>query len=157
MLYDLRYAVRTLRRNPTFTVVAVLTLALGIGANTAIFSVVDGVLLRTVPFDEMDRLVMVWQTDRDSGTTREPASVPDFLDYQERSRQVASFGALMGAQLNGATPDGAPIRLTGLAVTDGLLPLLGVEPIIGRPFAANDTMPGMIPPLLPPPRCPQLI
>ena len=142
MLHDLRYAVRTLRRNPTFTVVAVLTLALGIGANTAIFSVVDGVLLRTVPFDEMDRLVMVWQTDRDSGTTREPASVPDFLDFQERSRQIASFGALMGTQVSGATRDGAPIRLTALAVTDGLLPVLGVEPIVGRRFTAEEASPG---------------
>ena len=70
-----------LGRSPGFTAVAVVTMALGIGANTAIFSVVDGVLLRAAPFKDLDRLAMVWETDRHSGTTREPASVPDFLDY----------------------------------------------------------------------------
>src|SRR5262245_54845521 len=83
---DLRFGLRTLARNPGFTLVAVLTLALGIGANTAIFSVVDGVLLRPVPLHNAGRLMMVWETDRDSGTTREPSSVPDYLDFQERNR-----------------------------------------------------------------------
>ncbi|MGH7529912.1 MAG: ABC transporter permease, partial [Gemmatimonadales bacterium] len=82
---DLRYALRQLRASPGFTLAAVLTLALGIGANTAIFSVVDGVLLRPAPFEDMDRLVMVWETDRKSGTLHEPASVPDYLDFQRRS------------------------------------------------------------------------
>jgi hypothetical protein len=81
-IQDLRYAVRALRSSPGFTLAAVLTLALGIGANAAIFSVVDGVLLRPAPFPDIDRLVMVWETDRKSGTTREPASVPDFQDFQ---------------------------------------------------------------------------
>ena len=68
--------------------------------------------------------------------------MPDFLDFQERSRQIASFGALMGTQVSGATRDGAPIRLTALAVTDGLLPVLGVEPIVGRRFTAEEASPG---------------
>ena len=86
MLADLRHALRGLAARPGFTVVAVLTLALAIGATTAIFSVVDGVLLRATPVVELDRLVMVWETDRHTGTTREPASVPDFLDFQRDSR-----------------------------------------------------------------------
>ena len=76
-----------LARSPGFASAAILTLALGIGANTAIFSVVDGVLLRPAPVHDLDRLVMVWETDRNSGTTREPASVPDFLDYRSAGRQ----------------------------------------------------------------------
>ncbi len=86
MLSDLRYAVRSFLKNPAFSVACILTLALGIGANTAIFSVVDAVLLRKAPFTDINRLVMVWETDRNTGTTREPASLPDYLDIKERAR-----------------------------------------------------------------------
>ena len=140
--HDLRFAIRLLVRQPAFTVVAVLVLALGIGAAAAVLSVVDGVLLRPVPFEAMHRLVMVWETDRDSGTVREPASVPDFLDFEERSRQVDAFGALMGTQVTAATERGAPVRRTALAVTAGLLPLLGVEPVLGRSFTRDEALIG---------------
>ncbi len=142
MIHDLRYAVRTLLRTPTFTLVVVLTLALGIGASTAIFSVVDAVLLRPVPFEAMDRLLMVWETDRNSGTTREPSSVPDFLDFQERSQQIETLAALMGAQVNAATDEGEPVRLTALAVSHELLPVLGVGTVLGRTFTPEEDRPG---------------
>ncbi len=140
--HDLRFALRLLVRQRAFTLVAVLVLALGIGAATAVLSVVDGVLLRPVPFEAMHRLVMVWETDRDSGTVREPASVPDFLDFEERSRQVEAFGALTGTQVTAATERGAPVRRTALAVTAGLLPLLGVEPVLGRSFTSDEARSG---------------
>ena len=78
---DLRYALRLLAGNPSFAVVALLTMALGIGANTAIFSVIDTVLLRPAPVEDIDALAVVWETDRNTSTTREPASLPDYLDY----------------------------------------------------------------------------
>ena len=140
--HDLRFALRLLVRQRAFTLVAVLVLALGIGAAAAVLSVVDGVLLRPVPFEAMHRLVMVWETDRDSGTVREPASVPDFLDFEERSRQVEAFGALTGTQVTAATERGAPVRRTALAVTAGLLPLLGVEPVLGRSFTSDEARSG---------------
>ncbi len=89
-----RYAFRQFRRNPGFTVVVVLVLALGIGANTAIFSVLDALLLRRAPLAAFDRLVMLWETDRQTGTTREPASLPDFLDVRERARKVDRIGVM---------------------------------------------------------------
>ena len=91
-LQDLRFAIRTLLRSPGFSIAAIITLGLGIGANTAIFSVVDGVLLRPTPFQDIDRLALVWETDRASGTSREPASVPDFLDFQQRSARFKHNG-----------------------------------------------------------------
>ena len=78
---DFRFAFRQLASAPAFTAVALLTLALGIGANTAIFSVIDHVLLRATPLRDVDRLAVFWETDRNTGTTREPASLPDYLDY----------------------------------------------------------------------------
>ena len=79
---DLRYAARLLAGNPGFTAVALLTLALGVGANTAIFSVIDTVLLRGAPVRDIDQLAVIWETDRNTGTRREPASLPDVLDYR---------------------------------------------------------------------------
>ena len=98
MLHDLRLAVRQLAKSPGFTAAAILTLALGIGANTAIFSVVNGVLLRPAPLADLDRLVMVWETDGNSGTTREPGSVPDFLDYKARSTTLAALAGVARAR-----------------------------------------------------------
>ena len=139
---DVRYATRTLRQHPGFAATVIVTLALGIGATTAIFSVIDAVLLRATPFADMDRLLMIWETDRDGGTVREPASFPDFLDFRERSQHVVESAALMGAEVNATTGDGTPLRLTGLAVTHDLLPLLGLQPILGRTFIATEDRPG---------------
>jgi predicted permease len=138
MLADLRLGVRSLARNPGFAAAAVITLALGIGANTAIFSVVNAVLLRPAPFHELERIVMVWETDRNSSTTREPASVPDYLDYRSRSSSVESLSALMAAQVNLAAPDGEPIRIAALRVSRELLPMLGIGPVAGRGFSAAE-------------------
>jgi predicted permease len=142
MLADLRYATRAFLKNPAFTIVCVLTLALGIGANTAIFSVVDTVLLRRAPFSQIDRLVMIWETDRNTGTTREPASVPDYRDIQARARSFAQAGALMADEMNLAPHWGEPRRVPVLRVSYDLLPMLGVEPLIGRAFSAVEDTPG---------------
>jgi len=135
---DLRYAARLLSRNPGFAAAAILTLTLGIGMTTAIFSVVDAVLLRPVPFPDPDRLVTVWETDRDSGTSHEPGSWPDFVDFQQRSRRLDRLAALIADEAT-LTADGAePARLAGLSVTRDFLPLMGVSPLVGRAFTAED-------------------
>ena len=135
---DLRHALRGLAARPGFTVVAVLTLALAIGATTAIFSVVDGVLLRATPVVDLDRLVMVWETDRHTGTTREPASVPDFLDFQRDSRTMAAIEGVIGTEVNFAPAQGEPVRLAALVASRGLLPMLGIAPIAGRTFSVEE-------------------
>ncbi|HJR33363.1 MAG TPA: ABC transporter permease [Gemmatimonadales bacterium] len=139
---DLRQAFRSLRRTPGFTAVAVLTLGLGIGANTAIFSVVDGVLLRPAPFQEMDRLVMVWQTDRKSGTLREPASLPDYFDLQRESRRLDRLAGFVPAEITLTPDDGEPSRVATLLMTHGLLPMLGITPLAGRGFTPEEDRPG---------------
>lgn len=135
---DVRYAVRLLRRTPGFTMAALLTLALGIGMTTAIFSVVEAVLLRPVPFPEPDRLVMMWETDGNSGTTREPASFPDFFDYRQRSRQFDRVGAFASLDLNLTSDEGEPQRVAALGATPELLDLLGVATVAGRSFTPEE-------------------
>ncbi len=142
MLHDIRDGFRSLRANPGFAIVALLTLALGIGMTTAIFSVVDAVLLRPVPFHDMDRLVMVWETDRASGTTHEPASLPDFLDFKERSRSVADFAAFIAGEANLNLDNSDPSRVATLNVTERFLPMLGITPAVGRVFTADEDKPG---------------
>jgi len=142
LIQDLRYAVRTLARSPGFTLVAVLTLALGIGANTAIFSVVDGVLLRPAPLEHLGRTFAVWETDRNSGTTREPSSVPDYFDFQQRSRSFERLSAFTPAEVSLTPERGDPSRLATLAVTYDFLPLLGVQPLLGRLFTRDEDQPG---------------
>jgi putative ABC transport system permease protein len=135
---DVRYAIRGLRRNPGFACVAVLTLALGIGVNTAIFSVVDQVLLRPTDVTAFDRVVMVWETDRKTGTIREPASVPDYLDFSSRSRSLAPLAAFIPADVNLSVPGGEPLRLAGLAVSHNFLPMMGARPVAGRLFTPEE-------------------
>lgn len=135
---DLRFAVRQLRAQPGFAVAAILSLGLGVGLNAAVFSVVDGVLLRRSPVAGLDRVMMVWETDRTSGTTREPASLPDYLDFRDRTRTFQSLAAVMAAEANLTPPAGDPVRLASLQVTSSFLPLAGIEPRMGRSFTTAD-------------------
>src|SRR5262245_59339553 len=138
---DVRYADRLLRRTPAFTVAAVATLALGIGITVAIFNVIDTVLLRPTPYPDMARLVMLWETDRASGTAHEPGSFPDFLDFKARSHSMDRIGALMpiAGYLQPSTGD--PLRITALAVTPEIPEILGVRAIHGRAMSAADDQP----------------
>jgi putative ABC transport system permease protein len=138
MVGDFRFALRLLRKHPGFTVAAVLTLALGIGANTAIYSVINAVLLRPAPVEALDRLVMVWETDRVTGTTREPASVPDYLDFLTRVRTLAGLSALAAGEANLNPSSGDPERLLTLSVSHDMLPLLGIKPVAGRGFSEEE-------------------
>ncbi|MDB4951673.1 MAG: hypothetical protein JWM27_4322 [Gemmatimonadetes bacterium] len=144
-LSDLRYALRLLRRNPLYTAVIVVTLALGIGANTAVFSVVDAVLLGPSPFKDPDRLVMLWETDRSSDTHHEPASWPDIVDFRQRSRTVADIGAVTGTEATLAVSGKDPERLAAVGVTPNLPSLLGIRPVLGRLFAPGEGAAGGAP------------
>jgi putative ABC transport system permease protein len=139
---DLRYSARLLARNPGFAAAAILTLTLGIGMTTAIFSVVDAVLLRPVPFPEPERLLVVWETDRDTGTTHEPASWPDFVDFEQRSRTVDQFAAFVAAEASLTPERGEPARIATVQTSAEFLPMLGVRPLVGRLFTAEEARRG---------------
>jgi predicted permease len=136
-LRDVRYAARRLLRTPGFTTATVLTLALGIGANTAIFTIVNSVLLKALPYHEPERLVGLWQTAPGVDIVDLTASVADYLTYREESRTIADV-ALWNT--NTATVDGRgeTERVDGMVATFRLLPLLGVKPILGRDFVEKD-------------------
>ena len=142
---DLRYAVRSLRSAPGFTATALLTLALGIGANTAIFSVVRGVLLEPLPFRDAERIVRIWHAHPANGIERGAMSEPDFLDMRAESALVESMGGywymdgLSGLDLTG---DGDPERLSIALVTDGFFETLGTPARVGRTLVADDQIEG---------------
>jgi predicted permease len=138
---DLRYAFRSFRKTPLLTAILILTLALGIGANTAIFSVIDAVLLRPTPFRNLDRLAMVWETDRNTGTTREPASFPDYLDFKSRTRTFEQLAAIAAGEVNLTPEHGDPVRLPVLSVSAEALPMLGLRPVAGRTFTLEEDRP----------------
>ena len=142
LLRDLRYAVRMLAKRPAFTVVAVLALALGIGANTAIFSVVNGVLLRPLPYKEPDRLLMVWEdhTAR-GGPSTEWTSPPNFADWRDQNNVFDRMAALQ-AWLPTLTGVGEPEQIPGAAVSHDMFQVLGVEPALGRGFRAEEDRAG---------------
>lgn len=142
LLADLRYALRALRKTPAFTIIALLMLALGIGANTAIFSVLSAVLLEPLPFHEPGRLVMVWETDTANGTTREAASVPDYFDFRARNHVFVEMAGISAIQVNLTRQDGEPERASAASVSSELFGLLGVQPILGRAFRPEEARPG---------------
>jgi predicted permease len=142
---DLRYAARALRRAPGFATIALLTLALGIGANTAVFSVVRGVLLTELPFGATDRTVRIWHANHQTSTERGAVSEPDFLDWRAQSRVAESMGGFFFAEgLSGVdlTGDGNPERLSAALVTDGFFETLQARPLIGRALTRDDQLEG---------------
>jgi putative ABC transport system permease protein len=141
-LRDLQLALRQLRLTPGFTFAVVVTLAIGIGATTAIFTVFDGLLLRPAPFPDADRLVVLWETDRASGTTREPASWPDLLDFRQRAETVTEVAAVAGAERNFLPRDGDPVRLSAMGTTPNYFDLVGITPLLGRSFQEAEGVPG---------------
>jgi predicted permease len=132
---DLRYGARMLMKNPGFTLTAVLTLALGIGANTTIFSVINGVFLNPLAYHEPDRLVMIWE--KMTRTSQIELSPRDYLEYEKRNQAFTQIGASEGANFN-LTGGKEPVHVDGQAATASLFPLLGVQPLLGRTFTKEE-------------------
>ncbi len=138
---DVRYAARALGRSRGFTAIAILTLALGVGANTAIFTVVNAVVLRPLPFDQPDRLIRVWESNPEKGWPQFSASHPTFLDWRARAQSFERLAAQTGAGFT-LTSGGDAQIVRGAAVTADLLPVLGVAPALGRNFRPEEDRPG---------------
>ena len=138
---DLRYGARMLRKNPGFTAIAVVTLALGIGANTAIFSVVYAVLLKPLPYQEPERLVMLWTKQEKVGVEQALVSEPELQDFREQTELFEGFGMLNGGSYV-LTGSGEPEQLLGAEVSDNFLDLFGVRVAIGRDFTPADEQSG---------------
>ena len=142
LLRDARFAVRQLAARPSFTLIVTVTLALGIGATSAIFSTVDHVLLRPAPFPRPAELVMLWGTDRQSGTTREPVSWPDLVDFRARSRTTGAVAGIVASPVNLTRPGAEPVRVTAIRTTASLFDVLGLRPVAGRTFSETEDRPG---------------
>src|ERR1051325_7093728 len=142
LIQDIRYAFRQLRKNAGFTTVAVLTLTLGIGANTALFSVVNGVLLNPLPYPHSEQLVAVFGNVH--GDNPGPVSYPNFLDWQRQTQSFASMAIYRGQDYNlTGTSEGE--RLSGYMVSADFFPTLGVNAILGRTLRSDDDQVGAAP------------
>src|SRR5215203_5743863 len=140
LLQDIRFGLRMLLKSPSISIVATIALALGIGANTAIFSVVNAVLLRPLPFPDPDSLVALFETDTQRGQQRGSHSYPNFMDLRAQNsvfQQVSTYRS--GDYV--MTGRGEPVRLQGSVVTADLFPLLGVAPVLGRTFVPDEDKP----------------
>ena len=142
VLQDFRFAGRSVRKNPGFASTVILTLALGIGANSAIFSVVDAVLLQPLPYDQPDKLVRLWQADRLNGTRFENFSLPDFFDVEERNSVFAGVSAAAVQSLTETGEDIEARLVLGATVSRELFAVFGVSPILGRGFTSEEYVPG---------------
>src|SRR5689334_3479959 len=136
LLIDLRYGVRVLLANRSFTAVVILTLALGVGANTAIFSVVNAVLLRPLPFRDSDRLAMLWTDDAKRGLHEGPTSFLNVTDWRAQSQRFDEMAICTSNPLT-LTGAGQPERVKGEFASANLFPLLGVDPVIGTTFSKD--------------------
>ncbi len=137
----LRYALRQLRKSPGFAIVAILTLALGIGANTAVFSVVDTVLLRPLPYPQPDRLMLVTETETQGGDQELGVAAQEYLDYRDQTRSFSSVAAFVTEGFN-LTGEGDPLRVQAARISASAFPTLGVWPMMGRAFTADEDRTG---------------
>src|ERR1044071_9321558 len=139
IIKDILYGIRSLVRNPAFTVIAIITLSLGIGANTAIFSVVNAVLLRPLPFADAERIVWLWDTLPQLPTA--PTSLPEFRDWKEQNRTFEHLAAFLSGNMFVDTGDGTQDVPVGI-VTPEMFSRFRVNPIIGRTFTKEETVIG---------------
>jgi predicted permease len=139
--HDVRYGLRMLAKNPAFTAIAVLALALGIGANSAIFSVVNAILLRPLPYKSPDQLVVIWENATHLGFPKDTPSPANFLDWRQQSTLFEGMAAFAERSFN-LTGVGEPERLDGRRVSANLFAMLGVKPIVGRTFVPQEDQPG---------------
>jgi putative ABC transport system permease protein len=142
VIQDLRYGARMLRKNPGFTAIAVLTLALGIGANTAIFSVVSAVILRPLPYANPQQLIVLRETTQSVGP--HSPSYPDFLDWRKQSRSFSQMAAINNREFN-LSGVAQPENISGYVVSANCLSMLGVRPFLGRDFLPSEDAPGTAP------------
>src|SRR5919199_6966163 len=141
LLQDLRYGLRMLLKNPGFTLVAVAALALGIGANSAIFSVVNSLLLRPLPFEQPGGLVQVWETIPQRGRFEVPASFPNFADWRDQNHVFEQMVAYSDWSFN-LTGAAEPERIRGAVVSPEFFPALGIKPVLGRTLLPGEDQPG---------------
>ena len=141
LLNDLRYAFRMLRKNPGFTTVAILTLALGIGANTAIFSVVNAVMLRPLPYPNASRIVTIWVTEPSGPGNLYPDTGPDYVDWKAQNQVFDIMGAVFVTS-GALTGTSEPLQIEGFQVSPEIMDLLGGRPVLGRNVTADETVSG---------------
>jgi putative ABC transport system permease protein len=141
---DVRFGLRMLRKNRGFTAIAILTLALGIGANTAIFSVVNAVLIRPLPFSRPDRLVRIFETNDKLHLSQFSSSVPNYLSWKEQAQSFDQMGIIGFVSLN-LTGTGDPEQFNATSISPSLMPLLGLQPVIGRAFREDEEKVGSAP------------
>src|SRR5690349_18895895 len=137
MLKDVRYGIRSLLKRPGLTAVALITLGLGIGVNTAIFSAVDSVLLRPLPFKDPSRLVAVWEHTPSLGIVQNHLAPANYFDLRNHNQVFADAGAFTDLSMN-LTGEGEPERLDGEMMTASVFSVLGVQPALGRTFAGDE-------------------
>jgi len=140
-LQDLRYAGRILRKHPGFSLAIIVTVALGIAANAAIFGVINAVLLEPLPYKQPDHLVRLWESNLKQSQAEAPVSVPNFQDWQQQQSIFDGLGALEMATFN-LTGRGEPQRVAAARITANLVPTLGVAPALGRSFLSDEEKPG---------------
>jgi len=139
---DIRFGLRSLKKRPSFTAIAIITLALGIGANTAIFSVVNAVLLRPLPFPHPEQLVTLWERNPKQGYEQNPPAAGNFVDWRDQNRVFAQMAIYEPSKRFNLSFEERAERVTGAAVSPSLFDLLGVGPVRGRAFSSADEQPG---------------
>src|SRR5687767_12928377 len=137
LLADIRFGARMLLKNRTTTIVALLALTLGIGANTAIFSVVNAVLLRSFPYADADRIVLVWEKRQGGKTDQNVINLGNFADWKEQNQVFSDMAVFFDRAFN-LTSDGEPEEIPTQLATPNLFSVLGSNPVLGRTFAADD-------------------
>src|SRR5215204_3735891 len=136
LLRDLKFSTRSLLKRPTITIIAIVTLAIGIGSNSAIFSAVNALLINPLPLANVDRVIAIWESRSGHGVGRNEGSMANFLDWQSQNQTFEQMALYRGWSTN-LTGSDSPERIQGFLVTANFLDVIGVTPTLGRPFAAD--------------------